>query len=113
MMDLIVENARSVLDSGVRHVDICVASGTIAALTEPGKSSELSAAKRIDAKGRLVIPGGIDPHVHCSLPIFVPNKVDLERSAPPETVTRAALYGGTTTLIDFAFGSPQLSLQES
>src|SRR5690606_10515186 len=41
------------------------------------------------------------------------NKVDLERSAPPETVTRAALYGGTTTLIDIAFGSPQLSLQES
>jgi dihydropyrimidinase len=55
----------------------------------------------IDATGKLVIPGGIDPHVHCAWHIPSPDGTS-GLTAPPEVVSRAALFGGTTTMIDFA-----------
>ena len=51
----------------------------------------------IDAKGRLVIPGGIAPHTHMDMPFGGTNSAD-----DFETGTVAAAHGGTTTLIDFA-----------
>jgi dihydropyrimidinase len=51
----------------------------------------------IDASGRLVIPGGIDPHTHMDLPFGGTSSSD-----DFETGTRAAAFGGTTTIIDFA-----------
>ena len=51
----------------------------------------------IDARGRLVIPGGIDPHTHMELPVAGTVSRDTF-----ETGTRAAAFGGTTTIIDFA-----------
>ena len=51
----------------------------------------------IDARGRLVIPGAIDPHTHMELPVAGTVSRDSF-----ETGTRAAAFGGTTTIIDFA-----------
>jgi len=53
--------------------------------------------KTIDATGKLVIPGGIDPHTHMDLPFGGTSSSD-----DFETGTRAAAFGGTTTIIDFA-----------
>src|SRR5579872_4612363 len=57
-----------------------------------------SAADRVvDASGLLVLPGGIDAHTHLDMPFGGTNSAD-----DFETGTRAAAFGGTTTLIDFA-----------
>src|SRR5476649_2106618 len=58
---------------------------------------QISADKTIDAAGKLVIPGAIDPHVHMELPFG-----GTVSSDSFETGTRAAAWGGTTTIIDFA-----------
>ncbi|MDQ2746291.1 MAG: dihydropyrimidinase, partial [Acidobacteriota bacterium] len=62
-----------------------------------GKTLEMEADKIIDASGKLVIPGGIDPHTHMELPFG-----GTESSDDFYTGTRAAAFGGTTTIIDFA-----------
>ena len=54
------------------------------------------ADKEIDAAGKLIFPGGIDPHVHLDMPFMGTFSSDTY-----ETGTRAALYGGTTMVIDF------------
>jgi len=72
-------------------------------LIEDGKVSVIGAAlsmeadKVIDASGKLVIPGGIDPHTHMELPFGGTAASDDFR-----TGTIAAAHGGTTTIIDFA-----------
>src|SRR5690348_15359904 len=58
---------------------------------------ENSAAKIIDATGMYVLPGGIDCHTHLDMPFGGTTSAD-----DFETGTRAAAFGGTTTLIDFA-----------
>src|SRR5207244_3943588 len=55
------------------------------------------------------IPGGIDPHVHTHWPIPALGG-GLMTSAPPEQVSRAAIFGGTTTLVDFAVWEPGLTI---
>ncbi len=64
--------------------------------TAIGKNLRVKAAKEIDAAGMLVMPGGIDPHVHLDMPFMGTFSSDSY-----ETGTRAALYGGTTMVIDF------------
>src|SRR6266478_3306239 len=61
----------------------------------------------IDGGGRLVIPGGIDPHTHMELPFGGTSASDTF-----ETGTIAAAHGGTTTIIDFAVQYKGQSLQE-
>ncbi|NDC24377.1 MAG: dihydropyrimidinase, partial [Proteobacteria bacterium] len=65
------------------------------------------ADKEIDASGCYVFPGGIDAHTHLDLPFMGTSSSD-----DFESGTRAALFGGTTTIIDFAFQSHGKSLKE-
>src|SRR5437762_10197266 len=62
-----------------------------------GKNLPVKADRTIDASGKLVIPGGIDPHVHMELPFGGTVSSDDFR-----TGTIAAAFGGTTSIIDFA-----------
>ena len=56
------------------------------------------------------MPGGIDPHVHMQHPFMIPDGTILYTQGP-DRVGMAALYGGTTTLIDFAYMSAEKSVQ--
>ena len=113
MFDLIVTGGVAVLPSGAEPADIGVSSGKIAAVGGPGALTSIDAARVVDAAGQIVMPGGVDPHIHCSSPIPFPGRNEDLLSAPPEQVSRAALYGGTTTLLDFAPCPPEDPLQRS
>src|ERR1700736_2808876 len=107
MFDTVVSGGLAVLPSGPEPADIAVAGEHIAAIGAPGGLAAIGAARVVDATGQIVIPGGIDPHIHCSFPIAFPGRNEDLMSAPPEQVSRAALYGCTTTLLDFAPCPPE------
>ena len=98
MVDLIITGGQVVTPSGVGQWDVVVQGETIAAITEPGTIST-DGAKVIDASGKIVVPGGIEPHAHIGGPR------QPERS-PAEPVSLAAVWGGTTTVLDFATQVP-------
>jgi len=77
--------------------DVLIDGATIAVIGRDLGTIAGSVDKTIDANGRLVIPGGIDPHTHLDLPFGGTSSSD-----DFETGTRAAALGGTTTIIDFA-----------
>ena len=75
--------------------DVLIDGGKVVALL--GREHTVEADELIDATGKLVIPGGIDVHTHMELPFGGTNASDTF-----ETGTRAAAWGGTTTIVDFA-----------
>src|SRR5687767_8480731 len=77
-------------------------------VTTIGRNLTLRADKTIDAAGKLVIPGGIDPHVHMELPFG-----GTVSSDDFESGTRAAAFGGTTSIIDFAIQYKGKSFQQT
>jgi len=80
------------------------AAGTSRAIGAPGSFAAIGAARTLDASGQIVIPGGIDPHVHCNWPMPMPGVAQPMLTEPASRVSLAALHGGTTTTIDFAPG---------
>jgi len=110
MIDLILRGDRVVTPTGTGAFDVAVKDGTIVAVTQPGA---LEAARVIDATGKIVMPGGIDPHVHCAWPMPSPDGGAGGMTEPPSVVSRAALYGGTTTLIDFARANQAATLRDA
>ncbi len=108
MLDLIIRGGQVVTPAGVGAWDVGVEGERIVALAAPGTLPG-DGVRVIDASGKLVIPGGIDPHVHTGWPIpTLDGGVML--SAGPGQVSRAAIHGGTTTLVDFAVWEPGLTL---
>ena len=105
MADLIITGGQVVTPSGVGHWDVVVQGETIAAVTEPGAISP-DGAKVIDASGKVVVPGGVEPHAHIGGPR------QPERSAA-EAVSLAAVWGGTTTVLDFATQVPGHDLRHA
>src|SRR5258707_13305757 len=101
----IVKNGRIVTAVDDYHADLLIEDGTIAMIA---RSIDVDADRVIDAKGRLVLPGGIDPHTHMELPFGGTSASDTF-----ETGTRAAAFGGTTTIIDFAVQYKGQSLNEA
>src|SRR5436309_15633708 len=113
MFDLIVSGGTAVMPAATEAADIGVSGGRTAAIGAPGSLAAIGAARTVDATGQIVIPGGIDPHIHAGMPILGgPSNEDVF-SAGPDEVSRAALYGGTTTLLDFALCLPDMPLQQS
>src|SRR6266436_7684704 len=106
MFDLIVSGGTAVMPASTEAADIGVAGGKIAAIGAPGSLAAIGAGRIVDATGQIVIPGGIDPHVHCLWPMPLPGRTEHQLTDPAAVVTRAALFGGTTTTIDFALVEP-------
>jgi dihydropyrimidinase len=104
-MTTLIKNGRIITAVDDYNADILIDDGTIAMI---GKSIDTDADKVIDAKGRLVIPGGIDPHTHMELPFG-----GTAASDTFETGTIAAAHGGTTTIIDFAVQYKGQSLKQA
>ena len=102
MFDLIIQGGEVVTPEGVITADVAIAGESIAALAAHGTLGADSAKRVVNAAGQIVMPGGIDPHVHMHHPWTLPDGTALI-TAGPEQVGRAALFGGTTTLIDFAY----------
>ncbi|HEY8873170.1 MAG TPA: amidohydrolase family protein [Stellaceae bacterium] len=113
MFDLIVSGGTVVMPAATELADIGVSGGRIAAIGAPGSLAAIGAARTVDATGQIVIPGGIDPHIHAGMPIVGgPSNADVFSSGP-DVVSRAALHGGTTTLLDFALCLPEVPLRQS
>jgi dihydropyrimidinase len=104
-MRTVIQNGRIVTAVDDYNADILVEDGKVAAIS---RKFEGNADRIIDAKGRLVIPGGIDPHTHMELPFGGTFSSDTF-----ETGTKAAAHGGTTTIIDFAVQSKGMALNEA
>src|ERR1700756_3023713 len=102
MLHIVISGGLAVLPSGPKPADIAVEGSRIAAIGAPGTLTALDAGRVVDATGQIVIPGGIDPHVHCRWPIVVPGVTQHQLTEGPARVSQAALHGGTTTIIDFA-----------
>ncbi len=102
MLDAIIKGGTVVTPQGAAIMDVAVQDGKIAALSHPGLLG-VEAVRVIDASGKIVLPGGIEPHTHIGIP--VPEQWAGRPEVftqPPEAATRAAAYGGVTTLLDFA-----------
>ena len=110
MLDLIIRGGDVVTPQGVATCDLAVKGETIAAVAAPGTLADGDASRVIDAAGKIVMPGGIDPHVHMQHPFMVPDGTILYTQGP-DRVGMAALYGGTTTLIDFAYMTADKSVR--
>ncbi|MER7056266.1 MULTISPECIES: dihydropyrimidinase [unclassified Streptomyces] len=81
------------------HADVLIEDGRVAALAASGTpaAEAFTAGHSIDATGKYVIPGGVDGHTHMEMPFGGTYAADTF-----ETGTRAAAWGGTTTIVDFA-----------
>ena len=104
-MSILIQNGLVITKDGERHSDIFIEGETISRI-EP--RLDIKANRIIDAAGRLVIPGGIDVHTHLNLPVG-----RIFSSDNFENGTRAAAFGGTTTIIDFAQQAKGHSLNEA
>ncbi|MGP4000253.1 dihydropyrimidinase [Streptomyces sp. 8N706] len=91
------------------HADVLIEDGRIAALAAHGSgfAQTWTADRTFDATGKYVIPGGVDAHTHMELPFGGTFASDTF-----ETGTRAAAWGGTTTIVDFAVQTKGHSLRE-
>ena len=113
MFDLIITGGTVVMPASTEAADIGVAGGKIVAIGAPGSLASVGAGRTVDAAGQIVIPGGIDPHIHCGMPILGGPSNEQIMAAPPSQVSKAALYGGTTTMLDFALCPPDQPLRQS
>ena len=100
MIDVLVRGDAVVTPQGVAACDIAIEGERIVAVAAHGTLPLPEGVRLIDATGKIVMPGGIDPHVHCAWPLPNPDGT-VGLTDPPDIVGRAALHGGTTTIIDF------------
>jgi len=93
-MSILIKNGRIVTSTDNFIGDVFIEDECIRLI---GKNLKVTPSETVDANGKLIFPGGIDPHVHLDLPVMGTRSSD-----DFETGTKAALFGGTTTILDFA-----------
>ncbi|TAL09838.1 MAG: dihydropyrimidinase, partial [Chloroflexota bacterium] len=104
-MRTLITNGTIVTADGSYAADVLIDGETIAAIGA-GMAGMAEVDETIDAAGKYVIPGGIDVHTHMELPFGGTAAKDTF-----ETGTRAAAFGGTTSIVDFAVQSRGASLR--
>jgi dihydropyrimidinase len=104
MLDTLIRGGTVVSPQASESFDIGIQDGRIVVFAAPN-SLDLDADRVIDARGKYVIPGGIDAHVHFNLPMN-----PRMRAQSAKYGGRAAAYGGTTSFIDFALQAGSGSL---
>ncbi len=92
MYDVVIKHGRVINSNASFSADVAVKDGKIAAV-----GTSLNGAREVDATGKLVIPGGVDTHVHLTLDLGG----DTISSDDFFTGTKAAAFGGTTTVVPF------------
>jgi dihydropyrimidinase len=99
MARILIKNGKLIAATGTDLIDVLIDGETVAALVAPGQLADLEANcdQVIDASGKYVLPGGVDAHTHMELPFGGTFASDTF-----ETGSRAAAWGGTTTIVDFA-----------
>jgi dihydropyrimidinase len=105
LMSVLIKNGRIVTASEDYVADVFIEGETISRI---GKSMKVPADTEIDATGKFVFPGGVDPHVHLELPSMGTVSSDDYISG-----TTAALFGGTTTVLDFVTQKRGTTLHEA
>ncbi|HVF67578.1 MAG TPA: dihydropyrimidinase [Pyrinomonadaceae bacterium] len=103
-MKTLIRNGRVVTAVDDYRADVLIEGEKVSTI---GAKLDVEADRVIDAAGKLVIPGGIDPHTHMELPFG-----GTEASDDFRTGTIAAAHGGTTTIIDFAVQYKGQALRE-
>jgi dihydropyrimidinase len=99
-VDLVIHGGTVVNAGGSAPATVAISGGRVQALLEP--SLPLPPHERaVDAGGSIVIPGGVDPHCHIGQRLGAYAALD-----DYEQASRAALWGGTTTVVDFAIPDP-------
>lgn len=104
-MSILIKNGRVITASDDYIADIFIEGEKISTI---GKNLNFVADEAIDASGKLVFPGGIDPHVHLDMPFMGTFSSDNYESG-----TLAALHGGTTMVIDFILQTQGKSLKSA
>jgi dihydropyrimidinase len=106
-MRTLISNGLIVTADGSYPADLLIEGETIAQIGRDLAGAGVVADETIDAAGKYVIPGGIDVHTHMELPFGGTFAKDTFESG-----TRAAAFGGTTTIVDFAVQSRGASLRD-
>src|SRR4051812_44042340 len=106
-MRTLITNGTIVTADGSYTADVLIDGETIAQIGRDLPANAVTADETIDAAGKYVIPGGIDAHTHMELPFGGTFAKDTF-----ETGTRAAAFGGTTSIVDFAVQQRGASLRE-
>ncbi len=101
MLDLVIANGTIVTSEATFRADVGVVGAQIVAI-----GANLMGARTIDARGKYVIPGGVDIHVHMQMPAGD----GVVSSDTFHSGTRAAALGGTTAIVDFVEPEPEESL---
>ena len=93
-MDLIIRGGQVVTPIGAGQMDVGVQGEHIAVVASAG-SLDVEAQRIIDATGKIVLPGGIEPHTHIGIPVpeMWAGRPEVF-TQPPEAASRAAAYGG-------------------
>ena len=97
MAKILIKNGKVISTTGVVAQDVLIDGETVSALGTPGFFTDEGMDRVIDAAGKYVIPGGVDVHTHMELPFGGTFASDTF-----ETGSRAAAWGGVTTIVDMA-----------
>ncbi|MBT8213601.1 MAG: dihydropyrimidinase [Acidimicrobiia bacterium] len=107
MATTLIKDGTVVTATETMQADVLIDGETVVAIYRSGAVGEIVANTVIDAGGKLVLPGGVDVHTHMELPFGGTSASDTFESG-----TRAAAWGGTTTIVDFAvqtIGEPMMN----
>lgn len=109
-MEILIKNGTVISSDKVKQLDIYIKDGIIKDLFDPQYSLDITpeSIHVINAENKLIFPGFIDAHTHFDMPFMGTASVD-----DFETGSRAALYGGVTTVIDYIIPKQNQKLQDA